>query len=218
MSEHYFKFRKTGRYYLSGPLTRSYSLLCFVLHGYGQLASYFIRKFQLPELEKVLFVAPEGMHRFYLPENKERVGASWMTKEDRLNDIADYCCMLDQVYEEVLNKMDKPPTIGLLAFSQGVATACRWLAHSAHPFDYMVNWAGAFPPDLDFKAALERMRKLPLYMVAGTGDEFISEERLEEHLAFLKEKGFQLQLTRFKGGHTILPDTLLEVMQKLLSP
>ncbi|MGB0175586.1 MAG: alpha/beta hydrolase [Owenweeksia sp.] len=218
MSVQYFKFQKTGRYYLSGSTDRKYRKVCFVLHGYGQLASYFIKKFQLPELEDTLFIAPEGMHRFYLPENKERVGASWMTKEDRLNDIADYCGFLDAVYTRVLNKMDKPRSIGLLAFSQGVATACRWLANSAYHFDYMINWAGAFPPDLNFEKAVERMRNLPLQMVVGTKDQYITEEKLNEHLAFIRKKGFEPEVTRFEGGHTIPADTLVEVLKKVSLP
>ncbi len=218
MNVRYLKFEKTGRYYLSGSADRVYNKICFVLHGYGQLASYFIRKFQQPELENTLFVAPEGMHRFYLPENRNRVGASWMTKEDRLNDISDYCGFLDQVYAQIIDKTGTPQSVGLLAFSQGVATACRWLANTGYHFDYMINWAGAFPPDLNFEKALERMHKLPLQMVMGTDDEYISEERLKEHLSFLQKKGFEPKLTRFEGGHTIPADTLVEVLKPLIRP
>uniref|UniRef100_UPI0040490757 hypothetical protein n=1 Tax=Fluviicola sp. TaxID=1917219 RepID=UPI0040490757 len=38
----------------------------YVLHGYGQLVSFFKRKFNSFQLSNTLFVFPEGMHRFYL--------------------------------------------------------------------------------------------------------------------------------------------------------
>ncbi len=217
MSVQYLKFEKTGRFYVSGSLDQQYSNYCFVLHGYGQLASYFIEKFKRPEFKSTLFIAPEGMHRFYLKDSKGRVGASWMTKEDRLNDISDYCNFLDLVYRKVIPQEGESQRVGLFAFSQGVATACRWLAHSDYPFAYMVNWAGAFPPDLDFEKALEKMRTLPLHMVAGTSDEYISEEKLAEHLSSIQKKGFQPELTRFDGGHQIPGETLVEVLKPLIS-
>src|ERR1051325_10016453 len=48
-------------------------------------------------------VAPEGLSRFYLSERatERRVGASWMTREDRLAEIADYLGYLDAVYDDV---------------------------------------------------------------------------------------------------------------------
>ena len=49
---------------------------------------YFIRKFRAL-FDDLLVVAPEGMHRFYLQGSSGRVGASWMTKEAREDDIAD---------------------------------------------------------------------------------------------------------------------------------
>ena len=76
--------------------TYRYQILCkgenpttliYVLHGYGQLAKYFIRKFN--HLENVIIVAPEGGHRFYLKDTSGRDGASWMTREARETDISD---------------------------------------------------------------------------------------------------------------------------------
>ena len=35
-------------------------------------------------------MAPEGLSRFYLEGFSGKVGATWMTREDRLNDIDNY--------------------------------------------------------------------------------------------------------------------------------
>ncbi len=48
-----------------------------------------------------------------------------MTKEDRENEIADYVDFLDAVFGEVVTPGAR---VTVLGFSQGVATAARWLA------------------------------------------------------------------------------------------
>lgn len=55
-----------------------------ILHGYGMLAQGILHWFRAAERPGRLLVAPEGLSRFYLEENGvRRVGASWMTREDR---------------------------------------------------------------------------------------------------------------------------------------
>lgn len=213
MEEHTLKIQRKARFYLSGPLHERYSSICFVLHGYGQLARYFIRPFCDEELSKILFVAPEGFHRFYLQGTGGRVGASWMTKEDRLADIEDYVNYLDQVYELFREKIAETGSVGILGFSQGVATACRWLTFSENRFDFLVNYAGAFPPDLPHGRAIVRMRNIPVHVLAGTEDEYISEERFQQHLNELKEQGFEVQARRFEGGHKIYTKEVRETLE-----
>jgi predicted esterase len=215
MEPHYITIKKTARYYTSGPLHKKYKAVCFALHGYGQLAAYFNKKLQASELDSILFVVPEGLHRFYLQNSAGRVGASWMTKEDRLNDIEDYCLYLDQLRSHFKDQIEAANYVGILAFSQGVATGCRWLAHSAYKFDFLVNWAGAFPPDLNFEAALEKMRTIPVWLALGDADEYISEEQLQQHLKTLQEKGFSPQVKRYKGEHRIYIEPLVEIFNEM---
>jgi predicted esterase len=212
---HYLKVEKTARFYSSGPLNGPYKRICFCLHGYGQLAQYFIRKFQEEALAETLFIAPEGFHRFYLSNSKGRVGASWMTKEDRLNDIEDYIHFLDRVCHEVQQHTGGSLPMGVFGFSQGVATACRWVANSVFTFDYLVNWAGAFPPDLNFEKAHERLQPMRLLLAVGDADEYISEQASREHIAFLKEKGFKPEWLPFEGKHDIYSGPLLQAFELL---
>src|SRR2546425_1041706 len=86
MQEHHLAVDKTARYYSlgePGPATRQ---LWFVCHGYGQLAGRFLRHFEPLDDGSRVIIAPEGLSRFYLSESpaERRVGASWMTREDRL--------------------------------------------------------------------------------------------------------------------------------------
>ena len=140
---------RTARYWTLGPDGSNRTGTLYALHGYGQLAEYFIRKFQPLADEGWRVVAPEGGHRFYLQGTEGRVGASWMTREDRLLDIKDYVLFLDQLRSAMGHAVEGPDV--MLGFSQGVATAMRWMALGARGAD---SWQGAIahsgviPPDL----------------------------------------------------------------------
>ena len=82
MQEHHFSTPRTARYYTLDP-AEAVREVWFVLHGYGQLAGAFLRHFERLQDGARLFIAPEALSRYYLPGH-QRVGASWMTREDRL--------------------------------------------------------------------------------------------------------------------------------------
>ncbi|NBY39867.1 MAG: hypothetical protein EBQ66_02935 [Flavobacteriia bacterium] len=97
--------------------------LVIALHGYGQLAAYFIQKFK--SLSPTLFVlAPEGPHRFYLEGSSGRVGASWMTKEARELDIENNLAWLNALMLDFTSKhsFDK---ISLLGFFTRRRDGCK---------------------------------------------------------------------------------------------
>lgn len=206
----YLKIEKTARYYLSGPLDNSYQTVCFVLHGYGQLAKFFVRPFTDTGLSNVLFVAPEGLHRFYLNGTKGRVGASWMSKEDRLKDIEDYCAYLDLLRDQLIPQVsfEDKESVGVLGFSQGAATACRWLSYSKHQFSYLLNYAGIYPPDLPEHIAIERMQNIPVIHLLGDKDEYITMDKMKESLEEFSKLGFPKDLKLFEGTHRIYPQVI----------
>lgn len=213
-----FKIERTARYYLSDEPSSLHRYLCFVLHGYGQHPEYFLKKFEALGRKDILFVAPEGLHRFYLKGSSGRVGSSWMTKEDRLNDISDYNKMLEQVALQVLSQSPVSfERVAIFGFSQGVATACRWANYTQHKYDALINWAGAFPPDLDFEAAHQNLKPKALFMACGDEDQYISEERLAEHLSFLKEQSLKPKLLRFKGAHDIYSEPLSKLLKEVFA-
>src|SRR5690242_1913739 len=151
MEEHHLSVARTARYFTlgsPGPGTRELWLVC---HGYGQLASRFLRPFSALDDGTRLIVAPEGLSRFYSdPNQHERVGASWMTREDRLTEIDDYVRYLDAVHAEVRSAGGGGTSrLVVLGFSQGVATACRWVARGSVPVERLIAWGGELPPELD---------------------------------------------------------------------
>ena len=84
----------------------------FVLHGYGQLAHRFLRYFADLDDGTRLLVAPEGLHRHYLDHAERKVGASWMTSEDRLTDIDDYVGWLDRLHARIAGAEPGPRGVG----------------------------------------------------------------------------------------------------------
>jgi predicted esterase len=194
-----------------------------VLHGYGQLAAYFARHFA-PHAETAdaadarLVVVPEALSRFYLESrldgpHGDRVGATWMTREDREAEIDDYVRWLDLALADALaGRVDVP--LSVLGFSQGTATACRWLAardrHGAPPAARLVLWAGDVPPELDLAAAW--LRRTRLTFVAGTADPFADAARVAAIRARLDAAAVPLDVVRFDGGHRLDADALARVL------
>lgn len=208
-SEKHITFQKSGRYFVQGDLNDGKHLL-IALHGYGHLAQYFIRKFQAVDQQKFVVICPEAPNRFYLSGSGGRVGASWMTKEDRLTDIKDYVCFLDTLLTDLKSKYHFN-SIALLGFSQGGATASRWLAYGKHQFDKFILWATVFPPDMDPEYC-EKFNQSRNYFVFGTKDEYYNMESIHEHFSELEQLSIPFEMRNFDGTHNINEEMLLQIL------
>ena len=207
MQEHHVATRRTARYYTLDPAD-AVREVWFVMHGYGQLAAHFIRHFEAVQDSHRLVVAPEALSRFYLPGH-QRVGASWMTREDRLTEIDDYLAYLDAVYDRLFESVERSHvTVHVLGFSQGAATASRWTTLGRTNADRLILWAGDLAHDLDLAAHAETLRRLNLTLVVGTEDGFVTPERLAGLEALLIEHSIPYRLRPFKGNHRMDAETL----------
>ena len=83
MIKKFLTVSRKARYFQLGKATQKTSDVWVVLHGYGMLSEFFIKKFKNLESNNTLIVAPEGLNMFYLDGKYDRVGASWITKEER---------------------------------------------------------------------------------------------------------------------------------------
>jgi predicted esterase len=205
---------KTAKYSIVGELSSKTKYLWLVLHGYGHLSAYFIRKFRTLCNEETVIVAPEALHRFYLNGSEGRVGASWMTKEEREYDIKDYLQYLDLLIDNVLKNHPENLKILALGFSQGGATLSRWICNTKHPLNAYILWASVFPPDM-------QMDKLPAnlkgYFIAGNQDEYLKSEQINSFQNFIKENGLNLSVESFQGNHSIPENVLHEMSQRIYS-
>jgi pimeloyl-ACP methyl ester carboxylesterase len=199
----------------------------FVLHGYRQLAERFIRHFEgLPGLEsgRRAVVAPEGLSRFYLEGDAgehgpdSRVGATWMTRADREHEIRDYVEYLDRLAVEVLGSDEgKAPEgefvdggagrVVVLGFSQGAATASRWVAYGGIRPAELVLWGGGLAADLDMARAAEVLGDTRIRLVAGEDDEW-ARGRAWESRDRLEAAGLTADTMTFPGGHRIEKEVL----------
>jgi predicted esterase len=202
MQEHHFSTSRSARYFTLGSPQHAADVW-LVCHGYGQLASRFLERFRPIEAERRYVVAPEGLSRFYLTEHptERRVGASWMTREDRLHEIEDYVRYLDAVYSEIAPGKARVTALG---FSQGTATVCRWAGMGSSRIDRLIVWGGEVPPDLDLK----RLRVSSLTLVYGTRDEFFTPKIIAATEERLRANQIGYELMPFEGGHEIDEATL----------
>lgn len=180
--------------------------LVVALHGYGQLIEFFGKKFEQLGDEFVV-ICPEGMHRFYLEGTSGRVGASWMTREWREQDIIENIDTLNKLIGKIVDELE-PEKITVIGFSQGVATAARWLNSTALPIDRFIAWAGVFPPDLPIGTDL----KLPSekYAVIGNQDPYFHGEIARDMVKLYKSLGFKVET--FEGKHEINQDLLKQIL------
>ena len=207
MKEHHLSVKRTARYFALGDSTRA-GEVWFVCHGYGQLASRFLEKLRVLDDGRRYLVAPEGLSRFYLSESptERRVGASWMTRDDRLAEIDDYVRYLDAVYAEVFGSLDRARvTVHVLGYSQGASTVSRWVAMGKAKIDRLTLWGGEFPPDLDLTldTVVNRLRAARMSLVYGRSDEYITPKVVSGILERLRQHGIPCEEIPFDGGHEL---------------
>lgn len=210
-TEHRIQFQFTGRYHLQGTPGPDIKHLWLVCHGHGHLAQYFIKKFAPLDDGQHLVVAPEGLSKYYLKGLTGRVGATWMTREDRLNDIDNYLTYLGAVFEEVRAQLGPEVKVTLFGFSQGAATISRFATQTQVPFDRLVLWAGIFPPDLPPLQSVDRLNDKPLYWVYGTKDPFLNASVLEEQQKLADQLKVTPEVISFEGEHELYDKVLLQI-------
>jgi predicted esterase len=184
-----------------------------VLHGYGQLAADFAMQFEPVVAPNRCVVAPEALSRFYVDglESHEEVGASWMTREDRAHEIDDYVAYLDDMVQH-LRSDGADPSLRVLGFSQGAATASRWALLGDPAVDRLVLWGGAPAHDLNLSAHADTLRAMDLTIVVGTDDPYVTDERRAMVRRRLAQHDIPVTVHTFEGGHRLDDDTLQTVV------
>ena len=214
--EEHIVVKRSARYFIDGYLGPETKEVWIVCHGYGYLSEYFVKYFEGLASETCCVVAPEGLSRFYKDGMGGNVGASWMTKADRLSEIDDYVAYLDQLTAELLSGLDRSKVeLNILGFSQGSAAVCRWITMGSVSFDNLIIWAGDIPDDIDHGKLNEVLNNKPVHLVIGDSDEFISEKVLEQFEMYLKSKEVDYKVYLYEGGHKIDEPLLLEIADSL---
>src|SRR5688572_6083927 len=115
-------------------------------HGYMENAAMQLERLEgIPGAQAWTLVAIQGLHRFYRGRS-ETVVASWMTREDREDAIADNLAYLTAALEAVPHH--GATRIWFAGFSQGVAMAFRAAARGGVLASGIVAVGGDVPPEL----------------------------------------------------------------------
>lgn len=200
MQTHHIEVRKTARVFTLGTLDDQTENIWLVLHGYGMLPEYFLKKFNDLDLQKNYIIAPEGLSRFYQNGLTGRIGASWMTSEDRENEIKDYVNYLESIYQSMIQVHLSNKKFICFGFSQGVATLFRWANQFLPPIDQLIAWAGSIPKEVVEQYALQ---SIPLKIYYGNEDPLIPVEQVKILMNQFKQQNIPFQALEYKGGHAV---------------
>ena len=200
MKENHIIVNKTARFFTLGELNTSTKQVWLVLHGWGYDVKKFLSQFEPLLTEEIFFIAPEALNRFYLKETGGLVGATWMTKEDRLNEIKDYINYLNDVYEHFeLSKFSGK--VNALGFSQGGSTVTRWVNTGNCRVDKLIVYAGEVAPELFPLQQNSGLKRTKNIFIFGTQDEYFKPEIVSQMKINYKEMNFTE--VEFEGKHII---------------
>lgn len=204
--EHSLVVQRHARWFERGDLDARE--LWLLLHGYGQLARDFLEQCGALARPERLLVAPEALSRFYLRSGRGAVGATWMTREARAEEIDDYVGYLDALVATFRARRAEREVV-VLGFSQGVATAWRWSLRARSAPRRLIALCGGIPPEVELDS--ERVRRLHITLCTGELDESHPPTSAELDERRLVAAGASCEHLRFPGGHTVEASVLAQL-------
>ena len=190
--------RTHGRYLIDIPAHSRATLVGF--HGYKENAAIHMDVLRrIGATGSFGLISIQGLHRFYSKGGE--VVASWMTKEDREQAIADNVDYIGRVLAAVADESGITRPLVYIGFSQGVAMAFRTAAFVQRPCDAVIALASDVPPDVAPVAGT-----LPRVLLGrGDRDEFYDAAQAAKDLAVLRSAGVRVEEYVFNGGHEWSP-------------
>ncbi|MEM7084618.1 MAG: esterase [Bacteroidota bacterium] len=201
-SEKRVSYTTQNTYSTFGHYSSKTKNIWLVFHGMGHLSRYFMWHFNSLNPEENYVIAPQAPSKYYQGTDYKHVGASWLTREDTVEETKNVLQYVDAVW-----KAEKPTSMTRLivvGYSQGVSIATRWLASRKMVCDHLVLHSGGIPNELretDFQYLPQTAKVTFLY---GNEDPYITPERLKEETKkgrFLF--GDRLNITVFNGAHEV---------------
>lgn len=165
-------------------------------HGYMETAQIQMERLEaIPGSSAWTLVSIQGLHRFYRGRS-DQVVASWMTREDREEAIADNLAYVSAAMEQVPHDNSTP--VVYTGFSQGVAMAFRAGLLGVARTVAIVAVGGDVPPELLTIADVQ----FPAILFArGARDEWLTEARFDRDVAAMAARGVVLTAKVYDGAH-----------------
>ena len=207
---------KTARYFQAGSVSNKTKNIWFVFHGYGMLGEFFIKKFESLVDNETIIIAPEATSRFYLNNKYERVGASWITKVDKDDDIIDNSNFLNQLYNKLISQIGHEQiNLNILGFSQGGSTACRWALNEKFNINSICFWGSDIPKECLTEKYRNRWNTMKISIIIGKKDTLIPLEYREKFRDLIDDYGLNYSLVEYDGDHRIIENVLIDYANKL---
>lgn len=163
-------------------------------HGYGQNAATMLSDLStIPGIDPWRRVSVQALNRFYT-RGDESVVASWMTREDREDAIADNIHYLQNVVNAVAADAK---SIVYLGFSQGASMVSRAAARVTPRAAGLIVLGGDIPADVKDDPSVQLP---PVLIGCGVRDTWYG-ARMDKDLAFLQSRGIAHDVVRFDGAH-----------------
>jgi len=184
-----------------------------VFHGLGYLSRYFARYFSELNPDENFVILPQAPSKYYLGNTFKNVGASWLTKENTLEETANVLAYVDAVVEAEMPK--STAKLIILGYSQGVSIATRWMAQRKIICDHLVLHSGGIPVELKAAQFDYLPKTTEVTFLYGNKDEYITEARkTEEQLKGNTLFGDRLQIVQFEGTHEVYIPFLSDLSEK----
>ena len=165
-------------------------------HGYGENAAIQLQRLQeVPGSASWTLVSVQGLHRFY-DRHTDEIVASWMTRQDREDAIADNLAYVSAALESVHYNESAP--VVFAGFSQGVAMAYRAGCRGPFRTRAIIAVGGDVPPELLEDSSVQFPRVL---MLRGENDRWYGAEPFMEDADALRERGVQVSAVTVPGSH-----------------
>lgn len=186
-------------------------------HGYAQSAEDMMDVLQrIPGADHCHLVSIQALNRFYA-RGDQKIVASWMTRQDRDETIADNLVYVDRVLGEKeigTHFAEMSPDLFFVGFSQGVAMAYRAALMGKRRAAGIIAIGGDVPPDVK-DVPLERW---PRVMIAvGAQDHWYTPEKVSADETLLNRLGVSCEIHRSLAGHEVT-DEMLAAAARFIAP
>ncbi|HVT15533.1 MAG TPA: phospholipase [Thermoanaerobaculia bacterium] len=186
-----------GRYLRVVPARPAGCPLLVGFHGYGENADLHMAELRrIPGAASWTLCAVQALHPFY--NRSGEVIASWMTRLDREEAIADNVLYVANVVAELERELAETSCLVYLGFSQGAAMAYRAAAGGGHACQGVIVLGGDLPPEL---AVRDLGGFPPVLLGRGSSEEWYDAAKMEHDVELLRAKGVDVRPFIFAGGH-----------------
>ena len=206
-------YTTTNTYSILNNLTEKTKNVWIVFHGLGYLSKYFINYFSKINPKENFIIAPQAPSKYYQGKNFKHVGASWLTKENTIDETKNVLAYLDKIYQSEIDK--SVHNLIILGYSQGVSIAARWVASRKIKCNHLILHSGGIPNELkpeDFSFLTKKTQVTYLY---GDKDQYINEaKKTEETIKGTNLFGKYLDIHAFDGVHEVNTDFIMKLSEK----